>query len=193
MREPLLLIITAMNNDQADKPHNADTLYVLSLLASLKAGCALLSFPPFVTPALVSCRWFFRSVLIAVHSDWGQREVILCSTECQNLPAFYLFLVLWCLQVCISAFQVYIVFAVIFEGVCVCVTVDWNGSSCIQPKAVWIAACCSFFLFSLLSRWGVISSVDMKSGISNISKGKHRSCRWQKHTLHPNTLKAVVS
>lgn len=49
---------------------------------------------------------------------------------------------------------------------CVCVAVDWNGSSCIQPKAVWIAACCSFFLFSLLSRWGVISSVDMKSGIS---------------------------
>lgn len=38
------------------KPHNADALYVLSLLASLKAGCALLSFSPFVTPALVSCR-----------------------------------------------------------------------------------------------------------------------------------------
>lgn len=173
------------------KPHNADTWYVLSLLASLKAGCALLSFSPFVTPALVSCRWFFRSVLIAVHSNWRQREVILRSTECQNLPAFYLFLVLWCLQVCISTFQVYIVFAVIC--VRVCVAVDWNGSLCIQPKAAWIAACCSFFLFSLLSRWGAISSVDMKSGISYISKGKHRSCRWQKHTLHPNTLKAVLS
>lgn len=144
------------------EPHNADTLYVLSVLASLKAGCALFSFSPFVTPALVSCTWFFRSVLIAVHSDWEQREVILRSTECQNLPAFYLFLVLWCLQVCISAFQVYIVFCCYF---CVCVAVDWNGSSCIQPKAVWIAACCSFFVFSLLSRWGAISSVDLKSGI----------------------------
>lgn len=158
------------------KPHNADTLYVLSLLASLRAGCALLSFSLFVTPALVFCRWFFRSVLIAVHSDWGQREVILRSTECQNLPAFYLFLVLWCLQVCISAFQVYIVFAVIC--VFVCVAVDWNGSSCIQPKAVWIAACCSFFFCSLscrdeglLAQW--IWKVEFQKENTEVAGGKN--------------------
>lgn len=128
----------------------------------------------FVALALVICRWFFRSVLIAV-SQFEDSECgpILYSEACQNLPAFCLFFFFF------LTFMPYYVYAGLYfcisseNHICLyfCVAVDWNGSLCIQPEASRIVTW--FLFFSSCQDEGVISSLDMR----------HQSCSREKNKL----------